>query len=138
LNSWNQVSPVTVVYPSVALHLRPRIELTGKRVDEPAFTRSLMSEVMSWLTVKGFFARQATFESYGYDARLSCAAAGLMNHTLGKRGWLNRIFDKLVEDQQTPLMSKYLDRVVVRGNRLAAFADQTRASASSEWSYSLR
>jgi hypothetical protein len=134
LNSWNQVSPVTVVYPSIALHLRPRIELSGKRVDEPAFTRPLMSEVMSWLTVRGFFARQATVESYGYDARLSCAAAGLMNHTLGKRGWLNRIFEYVVEDQRTPLMSKYLDRVVVRGNRLAAFADRTWASGATNQS----
>jgi hypothetical protein len=138
LNSWNQVSLLTVLYPSIALHLRPRIELSGKQIDEPAFTRPLMSEVMSWLTVKGFFARQATVESHGYDARLSCAAAGIMNHTLGKRGWLNMIFDKVVEDQRTPLMSKYLDRVVVRGNRLTALADRTRAAPSAEWSYSLR
>jgi hypothetical protein len=137
LNSWNQVSLVTVVYPSIALHLRPRIELGGKRVDEPAFTRPLMSEVISWLTVKGFFARQATVQSYGYDAKLSCAATGLVNHTLGKRGWLNTIFENVVEDQHTPLMSKYLDRVVVRGNRLAAYADRARASVSAEWSLSL-
>ena len=128
LNSWNQVSLVTVLYPSIALHLRPHIELSGKRIDEPAFTRPLMSEVMSWLTVRGFFVRRATVESYGYDARLSCAATGIMNHTLGKRGWLNMIFDNVVEDQRTPLMSKYLDRVVVRGNRLAAYADRTRGS----------
>jgi hypothetical protein len=132
LNSWNQVSLIKVLYPSIALHLRPRIELSGKRIDEPAFTRPLMSEVMSWLTVKGFFARQATVEAYGYDAKLSCAAAGIMNHTLGKRGWLNTIFDKVVVDQRTPVISKYLDRVVVRGNRLAAYAGQTRASESAE------
>jgi hypothetical protein len=123
LNSWNQISLVTVLYPSIALHLRPHIELAGKRIDEPAFTRPLMSDVMAWVTAKGYFARHATIEAYGYDARLSCAAAGIMNHTLGKRGWLNTIFDKVVEDQRTPLMSKYLDRVVVRGNRLAAHAN---------------
>lgn len=130
LNSWNQVSLVKVLYPSIALHLRPRIDLSLKRIDEPAFTRPLMSEVMAWLTVKGFFARQATVESYGYDARLSCAATGIMNHTLGKRGWLNTIFDKVVEHQRTPVISKYLDRVVVRGNRLAAYADCTPAHSS--------
>jgi hypothetical protein len=125
LNSWNQVSLIKVLYPAIALHLRPGIELSAKRIDEPAFTRPLMSEVMSWLTVKGFFARQATVESYGYDARLTCAAAGIMNHTLGKRGWLNTIFDKVAEHQRTPLISKLLDRVAVRGNRLAAYADRT-------------
>ena len=82
-----------------------------------------MSEVMAWLTVKGFFARHATVVSYGYDARLTCAATGIMNHALARRGWLNTIFDQVVEDQRTPLMSKYLDRVVVRGNRLAAYAN---------------
>jgi hypothetical protein len=138
LNSWNQVSLVKVLYPSIALHLRPRIELRRKQIDEPAFSRPLMSDVMAWLTVKGFFAREATVESYGYDARLTCAAAGIMNHTLGKRGWLNMIFDTVVEHQRTPLISKYLDRIVVRGNRLAAYADWTQASVSAEWSCSLQ
>jgi hypothetical protein len=137
-SSWNQGSLVTALYPSIALHLRPRIELGGKRIDEPAFTRPLMSEVMSWLTAKGFFAHQATIESCGYKARLSCAATGILNQALGKRGWLNTIFDKVVEDQRIPIMSKYLERVVVRGNRLAAFADRARASGSAEWSCSLQ
>lgn len=126
--SWNQGSLVTVLYPSIALHLRPRLELGGKRIDEPAFTRPLMSEVMTWLTVKGFFTRQATAEWYGYDAKLSCAATGMLNQALGKRGWLNTIFDKMVEDQRLPLMSAYLEQIVVRGNQLAAFAERARAS----------
>ena len=120
--SWYQAPLVTILYPSIALHLKPRIELGGKRIDEPAFTRPLMSEVLSWLTVKGFFARQATVEWHGYDAGMSCAAAGMLNQALGKRGWLNTIFDKMVEDQRIPLMSTYLEQVVERGNRLAAFA----------------
>jgi len=136
--SWNQGSLVTILYPSIALHLRPRIELGGKRIDEPAFTRPLMSEVMSWLTAKGFFARQATVEWHGYEARLSCAAAGMLNQALGKRGWLNTIFDKVVEDQRKPLMSTYLEQVVVRGNQLVAFAEQARASGSADSSSSLR
>jgi hypothetical protein len=137
LNSWNQNSLVTVLHPSIALHLRPRIELGGKRIDEPAFTRPLMSEVMIWLMAKGFFARHTTVESYGYEATLSCAATRMLNQALGKLGWLNTIFDKVVEDQNIPRMSRYLDRVVVRGNRLAAYADQMRASASAEWSCSM-
>ena len=121
-NSWNQGSLVTVLYPSIALHLRPRIELGGTRIDEPAFTRQLMSEVMSWLTTKGFFARQASVESYGHEARMSCAATGMLHQALGKRGWLNTIFDKVVEHQRLPVMSTCLEQVVVRGNQLAAFA----------------
>ena len=121
-DSWHQGSLITALYPSIALHLRPRIELGGKRIDEPAFTRPLMSEVMSWLTARNFFARQATVKWHGYDARLSCAATGMLNQALGKRGWLNTIFDKVVQDQRIPLMSTYLEQVVVRGDRLAAFA----------------
>jgi hypothetical protein len=138
LNSWNQNSLATVLYPSIALHLRPRIELGGKRIDEPGFTRPLMTEVMSWLTAKGFFARQATAAACGYEAKLSCAATGILNQGLGKRGWLNTIFDNVVEDQRIPIMSRYLERVVMRGNRLAAFAERTPASGSAEWSCSLR
>jgi hypothetical protein len=138
LNSWGQATLVTALYPSIALHLRSRIELAEKRIDEPAFTRPLMSEVMSWLTVKGFFAHQTSVESCGYEARLSCAAAGILNQGLGKRGWLNTIFDKMVEDQRLPLMSKCLEGVVARGNRLAAFADRAPVSGSAEWSWSLR
>ena len=82
---------------------------------------------MSWLTAKGFFARQAAVEWHGYDARLSCAATGMLNQALGKRGWLNTIFDKVVEHQRIPLMATYLEQVVVRGNRLAAFAEQAQA-----------
>jgi hypothetical protein len=138
LNNWNQGSLVTALYPAIALHLRPRIELGGKRIEEPAFTRPLMSDVMSWLTGKGYFARQATVESCGYEARLSCAATGILNQALGKRGWLNTIFDKVVEDQRLPLITRCLDRVVWRGNRLATFAERARAPGSAEWSYSLR
>jgi hypothetical protein len=137
-NSWNQGALVTVLYPAIALHLRPRIELGGKRIEEPAFTRPLMSEVMSWLTAKGFFARQVTVESCGYEAKVPCAATGFLSQALGKRGWLNTIFDKVVEDQRVPVMSTYLERVVGRGNALAAFADQARGSGSAGWSYSLR
>jgi hypothetical protein len=32
---------------------------------------------------------------------------------------LNTIFDKMVEDQHLPLMSTYLEQVVVRGSLLA-------------------
>ena len=120
--SWYQSTLISILYPSIALHLRPRIELGGKRIDEPAFTRPLMSEVMSWLTAKGFFARHATVEWHGYEATMSCAAAGMMHQALGKRGWLNTVFDKVVEDQRIPLMSTYLEQVVVRGNRLATVA----------------
>jgi hypothetical protein len=136
--NWNQGSLITALYPSIALHLKPRLELGGKRIDEPAFTRPLMSEVMSWLTAKGFFAREAKVEGYGYEAKLSCSAAGMLHQALGKRGWLNTIFDKVVEDQRIPLMSTYLEQVVVRGNRLAAFAERARASGSADSSSSLR
>jgi hypothetical protein len=136
--SWYQSPLVTILYPSIALHLRPRIELGGKRIDEPAFTRPLMSEVMSWLTVTGFFARQATVEWHGYEAKLSCAATGMLNQALGKRGWLNTIFDKVVEGQRIPLMSTYLEQVVVRGNRLAACAERAQACGSTGASNSLR
>jgi hypothetical protein len=136
--SWNQGTLTTVLYPSIALHLRPRIELGGKRIDEPAFTRPLMSEVMSWLTAKGFFVRQTSVESYGYEAKLSCAAAGMLNQALGKRGWLNTIFDKVVEDQRLPPMSMCLEQVVECGNRLAAFAERARMSGSADSSSSLR
>lgn len=122
--SWNQGSLLSVLYPSIALHLRPHIELGVTRIDEPAFTRTLMGEVMTWLTVKGFFVRQATAEFYGYDAKLSCAATGMMNVALGKRGWLNTIFDKLVQDRHRPLMAAYLEQVVARGDWLAAFAEE--------------
>jgi hypothetical protein len=127
-NSWNQGSLVSVLYPSIALHLRPRIDLGSKRIDEPAFTRTLMTEVVSWLTTKGFFARQTTVDEYGYEAKLSCAATGMLHNALGKRGWLNTIFDKMVEDQRLPLMATYLEQVVDRGNSLAAFAEQARTS----------
>ena len=33
--SWYQAPLISIVYPSIALHLRPRIELGGKRIDEP-------------------------------------------------------------------------------------------------------
>ncbi len=137
-NSWNQGTLTTVLYPSIALHLRPRIELGGKRIDEPAFTRPLMSEVMSWLTAKHFFVRQTTVEWYGYEAKLSCAATGMLNQALGKRGWLNTIFDKVVEDQRLPPMLTCLEQVVACGNRLAAFAERARASGSADSSSSLR
>jgi hypothetical protein len=136
--SWYQSPLISVLYPSIALHLRPRIELSGTRIDEPTFTRPLMSEVMSWLTAKGFFAREAKVEGYGYEAKLSCSAAGMLHQALGKRGWLNTIFDKVVEDQRIPLMSTYLEQVVVRGNRLVAFAERARASGSADSSSSLR
>ena len=71
-------------------------------------------------------------EWHGYEAKLSCAAAGMLNQALGKRGWLNTIFDKVVEDQRIPRMAAYLEQVVVRGNRLAAFAERARASGSAE------
>ena len=122
--SWNQGSLLTVLYPSIALHLRPLIVLGAKRIEEPAFTRALVSDVMSWLTVRGFFTRQASAEWYGYDAKLSCAATGMLNQALGKRAWLNTIFDKVVEDRRLPLMSAYLQEVVVRGDRLAAFRER--------------
>ena len=127
-SSWNQGSLTTVLYPSIALHLRPRIALGGIRIEEPAFTRELMLEVMSWLTAKDFFTRQTKAEWNGYEARLSCAATGMLNQALGKRGWLNTIFDKVVQDQRLPGMSTYLEQVVVRGNRLAALAERARAS----------
>jgi hypothetical protein len=127
--NWSQGSLITVLYPAIALHLRPRIELGGTSVDEPAFTCPLMSEVISWLTVKGFFVRQATAQWHGYDAKLSCAATGMLNQALGKRGWLNTIFDKVVADQGVPGMQTYLEQVVVRGNRLAAGAGRARATA---------
>ena len=136
--SWNQGSLVSVLYPSIALHLRPRIELGGKRVDEPNFTRPLMIEVMSWLTTKGFFARQTSVEWYGYEAKLSCAATGMLHQALGKRGWLNTIFDTMVVDQRLPLMATYLEQVVGRGHLLAAFAEQVRASGPAVSSSSLR
>jgi hypothetical protein len=136
--SWNQGSLVSVLYPSIALHLRPRIELGGKRIDEPAFTRPLMSEVMSWLTTMGFFARQTMVEWYGYEAKLSCAATGMLHQALGKRGWLNTIFDKMVEHQRLPLMAAYLEQVVARGDQLAAFAERARASGSADSPSSLR
>jgi len=82
-----------------------------------------MSEVMSWLPAKGFFTRQATREWHGYDARLSCAATGMLNQALGKRGW-NMVFDKVVEDQRMPRMATYLEQVVARGNRLSTFAER--------------
>jgi hypothetical protein len=85
--------------------------------------------VISWLTVKGFFVRQATAQWHGYDAKLSCAATGMLNQALGKRGWLNTIFDKVVADQGVPGMQTYLEQVVVRGNRLAAGAGRARATA---------
>jgi hypothetical protein len=138
LNNWNQGSLITALYPSIALHLRPRIDLDRKQIEEPVFTRELMSDVMSWLTAKGFFAHRTMVETCGYEARLSCAATGFMNQVLGKRGWLNMIFDQVVEDQRVPLMSKYLDRVVRRGNRLTAFGAPGRASESADWSFSLR
>jgi hypothetical protein len=128
--SWNQGSLVSVLYPSIALHLRSRIDLAGRQIDEPAFTRPLMSEVMSWLTTKGFFARQTTVEWYGYEAKLSCAATGMLHRALGKLGWLNTIFDKMVADHRLPLMSAYLEQVVLRGNQLEVFAERVRASGS--------
>jgi hypothetical protein len=136
--SWYQAPLISILYPSIALHLRPRIELSGERIDEPAFTRPLMNEVMSWLTAKGFFAQEAKAEWCGYQARLSCSATAMLHQALGKRGWLNTIFDKVVEDQRIPLMSTYLEQVVVRGNGLAAFAERARASGSSDSSNSLR
>jgi len=136
--SWNQGSLTTVLYPSIALHLRPRIDIGGKRIDEPAFTRELMSEVMTWLTAKDFFTRHMKAEWNGYEARLSCAATGMLNQALGKRGWLNTIFDKVVQDQRMSGMATYLEQVVVRGNRLAALPEQTRASGSADSSRSPR
>jgi hypothetical protein len=136
--SWYQSPLISILYPSIALHLRPRIELSGKRIEEPTFTRPLMIEVMSWLTAKGFFAQEAKAEWCGYQARLSCSATRMLHQALGKRGWLNTIFDKVVEDQGIPLMSTYLEQVVVRGNRLAAFAERARASGSADSSSSLR
>lgn len=121
-NSWYQAPLISILYPSIGLHLRPLIELGDKRIDEPAFTRPLMIEVMSWLTEKGFFAQEAKAEWRGYQAKLSCSATAFLHQALGKRGWLNTIFDKMVRDQRIPLMSTYLEQVVVRGNRLAAFA----------------
>jgi hypothetical protein len=61
----------------------------------------------------------------------------MLNQALGKRGWLNTIFDKVVEHQRIPRMSTYLEQVVVRGNRLAAFAERARTSGSAD-SSSLR
>jgi hypothetical protein len=138
LSSWYQAPLISIVYPSIALHLRPRIELGGKRIDEPAFTRPLMSEVMSWLTGKGFFAQEAKVEQCGYQAKLSCSATGMLHQALGKRGWLNTIFDKVVEDQRVPLMSTYLEQIVLRGDRLAAFAERAQTSGSADSSSSLR
>jgi hypothetical protein len=129
LSSWYQAPLISIVYPSIALHLQSRIELGVKRIDEPAFTRPLMSEVMSWLTTKGFFAQETKAEWCGYEAKLSCSATAMLHQALGKRGRLNTIFDKVVEDQRIPLMSTYLEQVVERGNRLAAFAPQARAPA---------
>jgi len=93
---------------------------------------------VSWLTTKGFFARQTSVEWYGYEAKLSCAATGMLHQALGKRGWLNTIFDKVVVDQRLPLMSTYLEQVVARGNLLAAFAERVRASGPAVSSSSLR
>ena len=137
-SSWYQAPLISILYPSIALHLRPRIELSGKRIDEPAFTRELMSEVMSWLTTKGFFAQETKTEWCGYQAKLSCSATAMLHQALGKRGWLNTIFDKVVEDQRIRLMSTYLEQVVGCGNRVAAFAERARASASAASSSSLR
>jgi hypothetical protein len=55
----------------------------------------------------------------------------MMNQVLGRRGWLNTIFDKVVEHQHLPRMSAYLDEVVMRGNRLTAFIHASRSAASS-------
>jgi hypothetical protein len=128
--SWYQAPLISILYPSIALHLRPRIELRGKRIDEPAFTRALMTEVMSWVTETGFFAQETKAEWCGYEAKLSCSATGMLHQALGKRGWLNTIFDKIVQDQRIPHMSAYLEQVVERGNRLAASADRARRSAT--------
>ena len=125
-NSWYQAPLISILYPSIGLHLRPRIELSGKRIDEPTFTRPLMSGVMSWLTAKGFFAQESKVEWCGYQAKLSCSATAMLHQALGKRGWLNTIFDKMVQDQHIPLMSTYLEQVVERGNQLAAFAERAR------------
>jgi len=129
-SSWNQGALVTILYPAIALHLRPHIELGGKQIDEPAFTRPLMGEVMTWVAAKGFFGRQTTVAGHGYEAKLTCAAIGMLNQALGKRGWLNTIFDKVVTDQRIPLMSEYLEQIVACGNRLAAFAEGPPATGS--------
>jgi hypothetical protein len=50
----------------------------------------------------------------------------MLHQALGKRGWLNTIFDKVVEDQRIPLMSTYLKQVAERGNRLVDFAERAR------------
>lgn len=125
-DSWHQGSLITALYPAIALHLRPRLELGGKRIAEPAFTRELMSDVISWLTTKGFFARHAMAQWHGYDAKMSCAATGMLHQALGKRGWLNTIFDGVVAHQQIPAMSAYLEQIVACGNRLTAVAEQAR------------
>jgi len=127
---WNQNSFVTALYPAIALHLRPKIEPGAKRIDEPAFTRELMSDVVTWLTAKGFFTRQTAVEWHGYEAKLSCAATGMVNQALGQRGWLNMIFDQVVKDQRLPLMSHYLEQVVVCGKRLAALPPPRQADAA--------
>ena len=129
-SSWYQAPLISILYPSIALHLRPRIELRAKRIDEPAFTRALMAEVMSWVTETGFFAQETKTEWCGYEAKLSCSATGMLHQALGKRGWLNTIFDKIVKDQHIPHMAAYLEQVVERGNRLAASAERARRAAT--------
>lgn len=54
----------------------------------------------------------------------------MLNQALGKRGWLNTVFDRVVEDQRIPVMSSYLEQVVVRGNRLAVVADRLAGTRS--------
>ena len=56
-----------------------------------------MNEV-SWLTAKDFFALEAKAEWCGYQARLSCSATAMLHQALVKLGWLNTIFDKVVEE----------------------------------------
>jgi hypothetical protein len=118
--SWNQNTFISMLYPAVTLHMKPRIDLSRVSVDEPEFTTSLTSQIINWMVINGAFSSHANKMQHGHSSRMSCAATGFLVEGIGKRGWLNKVFEKTVEYQDDAVMIHDLKRIQKHAALLAS------------------
>ena len=117
-DSWNQNTYIKAVYPAFAIHVHAGETTEDNGNAEPLLDRELSKSVMDWLIHNGRFLGTASIKAHGYSAKLSCAATGFVSFGIGKKGWLNLIYDAVLRDCEDSLMIADLERVRNCGRHL--------------------
>ncbi len=114
--SWYQNSYVHSLYPSIAMHMQPLIDLNDQvQFAEAVVTPQLFSETMAWMNLQGLFRTTTNRIPGGFGIDISCAAAGLLTESIGKRQSLHAVYGQIVDRQDDPMMHRALLEISSRG-----------------------